>query len=129
MRFLHVTVQTAAFEEEIRFYETYAGLTIRRDMRSMGRDLVFLSDAEGDTEVEIIRNPEAEKTGNDGFSMGFRAEGPEAVRQRLADDGFEVTPFISPAPDVRFFFARDPAGLQVQFMRVPPAGPDAGNAA
>lgn len=116
MKFLHVTIQTPAFDEEIRFYETYAGLTVRKDMRPMGRDMVFLSDAEGDTEVEIIRNPDAAGVECPSLSIGFHAEDPDALHQRLTADGFAVTPFISPMPQVRFFFATDPAGLQVQFM-------------
>ena len=43
MKMLHVTVQTARFEEEIAFYRDIVGLTIRRDARP-GRNMVFLSD-------------------------------------------------------------------------------------
>ena len=37
MKMLHVTVQTARFEEEIAFYRDIVGLTIRRDARPARR--------------------------------------------------------------------------------------------
>ena len=40
----------------------------------------------------------------------------DAMLDQLAEEGFEVTPFITPAPNVRFFFVKDPAGVSVQFM-------------
>ena len=57
MKMQHVTILTKYFDEEIRFYEDYAGLKIVRDMRPH-MDLVFLADGPEETKVEIIRNPE-----------------------------------------------------------------------
>ena len=73
MKMLHVTVQTARFEEEIAFYRDIVGLTIRRDARP-GRNMVFLSDSEGDTEIEIIENSASADAGNAFLSVdGGRA--------------------------------------------------------
>ena len=116
MKFVHVTIQTKAFEEEIAFYETYAGLTVQRDLRPTGSQIVFLADAEGDTNVEIIENAEAEGVDSEQISIGFHAEDLEAVREQLTAGGFAPTPVISPMPQVRFFFVRDPAGVRVQFI-------------
>ena len=70
MKMQHVTILTKYFDEEIKFYEDYAGLKIVRDMRPH-IDLVFLADGPEETKVEIIRNPEAEGSGNQFISMGF----------------------------------------------------------
>lgn len=115
MKFLHVTVQTVKFEEEIEFYQKEAGLTIQRDMRPV-RDLVFLANAAGETCVEIIRNPEADNSGNRNLSIGFRVDDVEKKREEMIAAGYEATPIISPSPDVKFFFVDDPAGLSVQFI-------------
>lgn len=115
MKFLHVTVQTVKFEEEIEFYQKEAGLTIQRDMRPV-RDLVFLANAAGETCIEVIRNPEAGNSGNRNLSIGFRADDVEKKREDMIAAGYEVTPIISPSPDVKFFFVNDPAGLSVQFI-------------
>ena len=90
MKMQHVTILTKYFDEEIKFYEDYAGLKIVRDMRPH-MDLVFLADGPEETKVEIIRNPEAEASGNQYI-------------------------LISPNPHVKFFYVKDPAGVRVQFV-------------
>ena len=114
-KLVHITIQTSRFEEEIEFYENVAGLTLQRDMRPM-KDLVFLANEAGDTCVEVIRNPEAEQSGNPNISIGFHADDVEAKREELVAAGYEATPMISPVPGVQFFFVKDPAGVNVQFI-------------
>lgn len=116
MRLCHVTIQTETFEDEIKFFEKYADLTIQRDMRDMGRNLVFLVDAQGGAEIEIIEKPGAHDSGNENLSIGFVAEDLDTLRSELAKDGFEPSDIVSPMPSVRFFFVRDPAGVNIQFM-------------
>lgn len=116
MKMLHVTIQTNKFEEEIRFYREIVGLEITGDMRSHGRNLVFLSGGEDQTAIEIIENPEVENAGGAGLSIGFKTEDVEKKHEDLAAQGFEVSPILSPVPNVRFFFATDPAGVKVQFI-------------
>lgn len=116
MKIAHITIQTEHFEKEIMFYETYTGMTVQKDMRPMGRNMVFLAEEKGDTEIEIIEKPGADYAGNDNLSIGFHADNIDVLRDQLAAEGFEVTPFITPAPNVRFFFVKDPAGVSVQFM-------------
>ena len=114
-KLLHITIQTNRFEEEIEFYETVAGLTLQQDMRPK-KDLVFLANAEGDTCVEVLRNLEAAQSGNPNLSIGFQTDDVAAKREELAAAGYEVTPMISPMPGVQFFFVKDPAGVNVQFI-------------
>ena len=116
MKMLHVTIQTKAFEEEIRFYQEIAGLTIDRDLREAGRDLVFLNNGEGETCIEIIRNEDADDAGNQFLSVGFKAEDVEKKREELEALGLSPTPMISPNPSVKFFYVKDPAGVRVQFI-------------
>lgn len=115
MKMLHVTIQTCKFDEEIAFYEKFVGLTMQRDARPM-KKMVFLANDAGETCVEIIETAEAMDAGNQYVSVGFAAEDPDAKREELIAAGFQPTPFISPAPNVRFFFVKDPAGVNVQFM-------------
>ena len=116
MKMLHVTIQTCRFEEELKFYQEIAGLAITRDMRPMGREMVFLANAEGETEIEIIGNPGAADAGNEYLSVGFRTEDVEAKREELVAMGLEASPMVSPNPHVKFFYVKDPAGVRVQFM-------------
>ena len=116
MKLLHVTIRTNKFTEELKFYQEIVGLQITRDMRPMGRDMVFLADREGDSEIEIIDTPEAADAGNELLSIGFQTVDVAAKREELIRMGLEVSPMISPAPQVHFFFVKDPAGVNVQFM-------------
>ena len=40
----------------------------------------------------------------------------EKLEEELIVLGLEATPMINPAPQVQFFFVKDPAGVTVQFM-------------
>jgi len=116
MKMLHVTIQTQKFEEEMNFFLNHVGLKIERDMRPMGRNMVFLANATGETEIEIIEKSEAENSGNENISIGFMTEDVEVKREELIADGYEVTQMISPMANVKFFFLKDPAGVTIQFM-------------
>ena len=116
MRITHITIQTADFEKEINFYEKYCRMTIQNDMRHMGRNIVFLSRSKGDTEIEIIENSNAGYSGNDNMSIGLLSENLNELHETLSSDGFQPTAIISPMPYVKFFFVKDPAGVNVQFM-------------
>lgn len=116
MKMLHVTIHTRYFEETIRFYEEHAGLHIQRDLREAGRNIVFLAEKEGDTQIELIDDPTVEKAGNEYLSIGFNCGDPEHKRERMSRLGFDVTPMQYPAPGVGFFYVKDPAGVKVQFM-------------
>ena len=116
MKMVHVTVQTKHFDRELAFYEEIVGLKIQRDMRPIGRNMVFLANAEGDTCMELIENPEAADTGNAYLSIGFHSDDVEALREELAEKGLDPTPMITPVPGVQFFFVKDPAGVTVQFI-------------
>ena len=116
MKMLHVTIRTNKFEEELKFYQEIAELSVTRDMRALGREMIFLSNGEGETEIEIIGTPEAENAGNEFLSVGFRTEDVEAKREELLTKGLDVSPMVSPNPQVKFFYVTDPAGVKVQFM-------------
>ena len=115
MKMLHVTIQTKFFQEEMDFFLKHVGLKIDRDMRPFGRNMVFLNNGEGETCIEIIEN-DSDSAGNENLSVVFLTEDLEKKREELIADGFEPTPMISPAPNVKFFFVTDPAGVKIQFM-------------
>ena len=115
MKMLHVTIQTKFFQEEMDFFLKHVGLKIDRDMRPFGRNMVFLNNGEGETCIEIIEN-NSDFAGNENLSVGFLTEDLEKKREELIADGFEPTSMITPAPNVKFFFVTDPAGVKIQFM-------------
>lgn len=116
MKLMHITIQTKHFEEEMKFYQEIIGLDIQNEMNGKGRHIVFLGDNEGGTLIEIIDRPDAENSGNQHLSLGYKTEDVEKMREILIEKGYEVSEMVSPGPQVQFFFAKDPAGVSIQFM-------------
>lgn len=115
MKMVHVTIFTAKMEESIQFYEDIVGLKIQEDFRTFGGNIVFLAEEKGDTQVELIFEPEQAYQGS-GISMGFHVEDVDAKREEVLAKGLAPTPIIAPGPDVKFFFVNDPNGVTVQFI-------------
>ena len=112
----HVTIRTEKLEGSIDFYEKTAGLKIVRDLRKIGTQIVFLADADGDTRIELIEVPAGRGVCGSGISIGFHTDDAAGFREKLLKDGFQASEIVSPNPSVRFFFASDPNGVQIQFV-------------
>ncbi|MER2149135.1 MAG: VOC family protein [Ruminococcus sp.] len=91
MKLNHITIQTEAFEKEIEFYQKYVGLTVSRDMRPMGKNIVFLSGAADDTAIEIIEKPGASDAGNENISIGFHTNDLEKIYKVTSKNTFPKT--------------------------------------
>ncbi len=82
----------------------------------LSRNMLFLVDSEGETEIEVIETPGAGNAGNENLSIGFQTENVAAKREELIAKGMDVSPMIQPNPHVQFFFVKDPVGVNIQFM-------------
>lgn len=113
----HVTIHTNKMAESIAFYQNVVGLKIQADMRGKGGpSIVFLANAPGNTCIELIESEKEGAFSGGGISIGFHTENVEAKREELIAEGYEPTPIISPNPHVRFFFVKDPSGVEIQFI-------------
>lgn len=113
-----VTIQTKKQKESIDFYKESAGLKIQMDLRGKSpKNIVFMGNAAGEPCIELIDNPEAGYEGT-GLSIGFHTDDVEKAREAVEAKGMNPTPVISPEPDVKFFFVKDPNGLDVQFIKM-----------
>ena len=111
MKFVHATIHTKDKDSEVDFYKKYVGL---KTIRAFG-NIEFLGNEDGETLVEIIEDANAAFEGS-GISLGFACGDVESYREKLAEEGLNPTPVISPNPAVKFFFVTDPAGVTVQFI-------------
>ena len=94
MKMMHITIQTQNFNEEIKFYQEIIGLSIQHEMNGMGRHIVFLGDNEGGMPIEIIDRPDAENSGNQFLSMGYKTDDVVKMRETLMKKGYDVSEMI-----------------------------------
>ena len=118
MKFCHVTLLVKDMEASLRFYQDITGLEVkRRYPAGPDREIAFLGS--GDTEVELISGAShGEAEPGKGISLGFVAGSLEDSIALLREKGYETDgSIISPSPHVSFFFARDPDGYNIQFVK------------
>ena len=117
MQMAHVTIMTKCLDESVKFYEEELGLSIIAEVRANpAQQIVFLGDKSGGTHVELIANPDAAYTGS-GISMGFAVEDIDQEYAKKKEEGLSVGPMISPNPKTKFFFVKDPNGVDIQFIQ------------
>ncbi len=115
MKFLWCTINVKDMEESIAFYQEVVELKVVRRFPTGQGEIVFLG--EGETKVELIFDGTDKWQGNKtGISLGFETESLDKRMDLVKERGVEITggPF-QPGPDFRFFFVKDPNGVNIQF--------------
>lgn len=115
MKFVHTTISTEKYDESVEFYREVVGLRTVHELPN--KQITFLSDAEGDTRIEIIRGCPPAFSGQ-GISIGFGHPDPVALREELIAKGFEASDLMRPNEMTVFFYVKDPNGLWVQFINM-----------
>ncbi len=120
MAFSWVTIIVKDMDESLKFYQDMAGLKINRQSESVpGTRLAFLGFEGGSTEVELIQNSRNPNPvhGSD-ISIGFTVENLEDKIEEFKAIGIsEIDGPHQPAPFIRFFYAKDPDGVKIQFIQ------------
>ena len=117
MKFLWTTIHVNDLNASVEFYTTKVGLELRRRFTAGPEtEMAFLG--VGETEIELIHVSHEKLSGNiEGISIGFDCEDVETHRNQLSKAGIIVTEMISPNPSLKFFYAKDPDGVNVQFVQ------------
>jgi lactoylglutathione lyase len=116
VKFCWCTITVNVMEESIKFYQEIVGLSIDRRFREGENvDICFLGN--GETKIELIHGPNHHAPGRvEGISLGFEVESLDETIKFIKEKGLEVAsgPF-QPSPEVKFFFVKDPNGVNIQF--------------
>lgn len=116
MKMEHITINTAALDASVGFYRDVIGLEIKRDLREIAKmPIVFLSNGEGETCIELIENADNAYSGS-GLSIGFHVDNVDKSHELMTSMGLNPTPMISPNPNTKFFFIKDPNGVSIQLI-------------
>ena len=118
MRYAHTTIIVIDIDKSIQFYEEVAGLTIRNKFSAGSKTLAYLSDKDGDTQIELIQDEIEKIYSGSGISIGFEVENVEEYMEKLNSMGYQTTDIISPNPKTKFFYVNDPDGLKIQLIEM-----------
>ncbi len=122
MKFVHAMIRVKNIEESMRFY---AGLL---DMNKTGEvelddcTLYYLSDEDGQTQIEMTYNKETPKEGyQNGNAFGhfaFELDKMSDFTKKMQEYGYEYLyePYFMPEVNMYIAFLKDPDGNEIEIM-------------
>ncbi len=117
MKFMWTTIPVSDLDRSLAFYTELMGLGPVAKMGVPQHQVVMLGN-DGETKLELIYEPGRVIPENPGgtVSIGFAPENLDAFMAKVAEMGIPAVGPISPSPDIRFFFIKDPDGYTVQLV-------------
>ncbi len=117
MTFVWTTIQVSDLDRSLAFYHDLLGMPLCERFQGTGNEIAILGDPQG-TKLELLCSPapKAENPGQ-GLSLGLAPEDLDQLLAKLQAAGLEVSPPISPNPNLIFHFVKDPDGYTVQLVK------------
>ena len=117
MNFCWTTLRVSNMEESLKFYHEILGLPIASKHGGGDLQIVMLG-AEDKAKIELLHDKNSNVSPQvKGLSIGFEVESLEEALDFMKEQGIPMykEPF-SPNPHVRYFFIKDPDGIEVQIV-------------
>jgi len=118
MSFCWVTITVNSMEESLKFYQEIVGLPVNRRFKpDTETEIAFLG--EGETKIELLYDPNRKISDNlKGISLGFKVDSVDEKIDFLNKKGIKITAGpVQPNPYIKFFFIKDPNGVNIQFAQ------------
>lgn len=121
MRMRHITMRVNDLEKSIRFYEEIAGLDLVRRFQAGEFELAFMSNGEGETQIEFVYSAEGETFQGKGFFLCFETENIEGMHEFAENMGYEPSEIHTqdPGDQSQYFYVYDPNGVSIQLRTFP----------
>lgn len=119
MNIKHITLYVNNLEESIKFYETITELTVSRRFTAGPGELAFLTNGQGETEVELIYMPQGQKFEGKGMFICFETDKLDEMHKLAIDKGLNPSPIQYPEDKTSYFYVYDPNGVSVQLRHFP----------
>lgn len=122
MRFLHAMIRTKNIDKSLDFYTKLLGLNLVRTIKLDDCILYFLSDEDGQTQIEITANFENPKNGyENGTAFGHFAFGVDSMEEfgkKLHSMGYEYMyePYYMKEAGSTIAFIKDPDGNEIEII-------------
>lgn len=119
MHIKHVTLYVKNLEESIQFYGTMTELKVDRRFKAGDGELAFLTNGQGETEIELIYMPEGQKFEGKGMFICFETDKLVEMHKLAVDRGLNPSPIQYPSDKTTYFYVYDPNGVSVQLRHFP----------
>lgn len=122
MKFLHVMIRTKNIDKALDFYTKLLDMNLVRTIELEDSILYFLSDEDGQTQIEITANFENPENGyENGNAFGHFAFGVESMMEftnKLKSMGYEYMyePFFMEEANSTIAFIKDPDGNEIEII-------------
>lgn len=122
MKFLHVMIRTKDIDKSLDFYTKLLDMNLVRTIKLEDCVLYFLSDEDGQTQIELTANFENPKNGyENGNAFGHFAFGVKSMdefTQKLHSMNYEYLyePFFMEEADSKIAFIKDPDGNEIEII-------------
>ena len=114
MHIKHITIRVRDMEESIQFYETITELAVSRRSTEGSAEIAFLTNGEGETEIELLYIPEGQTFEGKGMFICFETDKLDEMHKLAQDKGLNPSPVQIPGDGTRYFYVYDPNGVSIQ---------------
>ena len=123
MKFLHAMIRVKDAEKSLDYYTKLLDMNLVRTVKLDDCILYFLSDSDGQTQIELTANFENPENGyENGNAFGHFAFGVDSMAEfgkKLHSMGFEYTcePFFMEEVNSIIAFTKDPDGNEIELIQ------------
>ena len=123
-KYIHSMIRVLDEERSVEFYDTCFGLKLAKRLDFDAFTLIYLSNAETRTELELTVNKDRTEPYDlgDGYGhIAFSVDDVDAEHARLTAAGYSPRKLVDFAPGgeviARFFFIQDPDGYEIEVLQ------------
>ncbi|MFR1673064.1 MAG: VOC family protein [Candidatus Gastranaerophilaceae bacterium] len=122
MRFLHVMIRVKDIDESMKFYTELLNMNRTGEVELEDCTLYYLSDEDGQTQIELTYNKETPKEGythgNAFGHLAFETKSFTEFSKKMLSMGYKYTyePYFMPEVNMHIAFLKDPDGNEIEIM-------------
>lgn len=122
MKFLHVMIRVKDIDKSLKFYQELFDMNLVNEMELEDSKLYFLSDEDGQTQIELTYNFDTPENGyNNGNAFGhfaFSTKNMDEFGKKMKESGinFTIEPFVLKDYDIKIAFLKDPDGNEIELI-------------